>query len=100
MRLAITTVRRVSLEVIIFCVLLYPMEKCTFFGVVGLISVDVLKLVLKDDVSDAAVIFMSTYPWSYTKYLTEQLMMTYPVSVKWNISFFVNNRLEYLYWKI
>ena len=43
---------------------------------------------------------MSTDPFSYAEYLTQQLMMTYPVSVIWKRSFFVNNHLEYLSWKL
>ena len=54
----IATVRRVSLEVIIFCVLLSPMKKIEpFWEVVGLLSGDVLQLVLKYAVSNVEAIF-------------------------------------------
>ena len=57
-RSAIATVRRVSLEVIIFCMLLSPVKKIKpFWGVVGFLSGDLLQLVLKDDVSYIAVVF-------------------------------------------
>ena len=43
---------------------------------------------------------MSTETLSYAEYLTQQLMMTYPVSMIWKRSFFVNNNLEDLSWKL
>ena len=58
MRSVIETVRHVSLEVIIFYVLLSTMKKIEpFWGVFGFILGDFLQLVLKDNVSDVAVIF-------------------------------------------
>ena len=43
---------------------------------------------------------MSTDPLSYADHLTQQLLMTYPVSVIWKILFVVNNNLEALSWQI
>ena len=60
---AIATVRRVSLEVIILCVLFSPMKKIEpFCGFVGFISGGVIQNLLKYDVSDAAVIFDEYIP--------------------------------------
>ena len=59
----IATVRRVSLEVIIFYVLLSPMKKIEpFVGVFWFLSGDVLELLLKDDVSYVAVKFDEYIP--------------------------------------
>ena len=43
---------------------------------------------------------MSTDPLSYSGSLTQQLLRTYPVSGIWKRSFFVNNHLEALSWKL
>ena len=43
---------------------------------------------------------MSTHPLSYAGYFIQQPLMTYPVIVICNISFFVNNSLEALSWQI
>ena len=42
---------------------------------------------------------MITSPLSYAEYLTQQLLMTYPVSVIWKRSLFVNNHLEAISWQ-
>ena len=58
MRSDIDTVRLVLLEVIISCVLLSSIKNIEYFwGVIWLLSRNVLQLVLKDDVSDVVVIF-------------------------------------------
>ena len=44
--------------------------------------------------------FMSTDPLSYAEYLTQQLLMNYPVSMIRKRSFFVNNHLESLSWQL
>ena len=62
-RSEIANVRRVSLEVIIFCVLWSPIRKFEpFWVVILLVSGDVLQSVLKDDVSDVAVSFDEDIP--------------------------------------
>ena len=43
---------------------------------------------------------MSTEPLSYAEYLTQRLLKTYPIKVIWKRSFFVNNHLEDLSWKL
>ena len=56
---AISTVRHVSLEVIVFCVLWPPIKNIEpFRGVILLLlSDDVIHIVMKDDVSDVALRF-------------------------------------------
>ena len=46
------------------------------------------------------IICCSYICWGYAEYLTQQLLMTYPVSVIWKISSFVDNCLEDLSWKL
>ena len=58
MRSAINTVRHVSLEGNIFCVLLSPVKKNeSFWVIVGLLSGDLIQIVLKDYESYIAVVF-------------------------------------------
>ena len=101
MRSSIATVRRVSLEVIIFCVLLSPMKKMNLFEeLLDSSQVIFYSLWWRIMYHILQWYLMSTYPWSYAEYLTQQLLMTYPVSVIWKRSFFVNNCLEALSWQI
>ena len=67
-------------------------------GVVGLLSGNILcwRMIYQM----LQLFLMITCPWSYAEYLTQQLMMAYPVIVIWKRSFFVNNRLEELYWQL
>ena len=61
-RSSIATVRRLSLEVIIFCVLWSPIKFEPFWVVLWLLSGDVLHIVLKDDVSGVALKFDEKIP--------------------------------------
>ena len=62
----IATVSRVSFEVIVFCVLWSPMKNIEpFWGLIWLISVDVLQLVLKGGVLYVSVVFYEDIPLEF-----------------------------------
>ena len=66
------------------CVLWSPIKNIeSFWGFILLLPYDMLHILLKDDISDVAVIFDDDIPLSYAEYFTLQLLMTYPISVKW-----------------
>ena len=78
LRWAIAIFRRVSLEVIIYCVLWLPIKNIEpFWGVIWLLSGDVILLVLKDDVSDVAVRFDEDIPlelrWIFDSTTSDEL---------------------------
>ena len=101
MRSSIATVRRVSLEFITFCVLLSPMKQLNpFEEFLDFSQVICYSLCWRMIYQILQWYLMSTYSWIYAEYLTQQLLMTYPVSVIWKILFFVNNYLEDLSWQL
>ena len=92
-RSKIASIRRVSLEVVIFCVLWSPIKILNLFeGWFYCCQVMCYSLFWRRMYLMMLWDFISTYPWSYAEYFTLQLLITHPVSMKWKISYCANNK--------